>query len=412
MAKAADAAAAPARAPLWTLPFILLFVATFCFWLQVFANHNVLPLYLHEHGTSLQLVGFVIGSGSVGAVAGRIFSGRAIDRLGPKYFLLAGLLLWAVSMALTPVVSGLALFVSLRLVQGVGVALFMNAALGFVPHLAPASRRGAAMSFWGMTNNLGTVIGSIAGVGVANGSGYTTAFLAAAGAGAIAALLGSCIPAPPLRAVSAVRADRPRFYTDKAVLPGLVGGGVGFAVGGFTLFAPFQAMQLGLGNAGIYVAAYGAAMLFARFLFTPLSDRKGRGWAIVPGLLLVTAAMALAGTVTNPAAALAAPLLFGLGLGGSMPGLLAWTMERAGDAERATASSTFYLFYDIFGFVGTTLFFLLTRDGASAGGGAGALDGRMAYLAAALVLVASLVTYVLASRPRESRAPSTAGTRP
>lgn len=46
------------------------------------------------------------------------------------------------------------------------------------------------------------------------------------------------------------------------------------------------------------------AMVLARMIFGPLSDKKGRKWAILPGLILIIISMILIGMITHPLLAL------------------------------------------------------------------------------------------------------------
>src|SRR5690625_3918878 len=94
------------------------------------------------------------------------------------------------------------------------------------------------------------------------------------------------------------------------------------------------------------------AMVIARMTFGPLSDKKGRIWALLPGLFLIIVSMILIGMINHTLLALLIPFMFGLGIGGAMPGLIAWTLDRTKATESGLAGSTFYFIYEIDMFFG------------------------------------------------------------
>ncbi|MFD2129968.1 MFS transporter [Pseudogracilibacillus auburnensis] len=116
-------------------------------------------------------------------------------------------------------------------------------------------------------------------------------------------------------------------------------------------------------NVGIYLMVLATAMVLARMTFGPLSDKKGRIWAILPGLVLIIISMILIGVITHPHLALIVPFMFGLGIGGAMPGLIAWTLDRTKATESGLAGSTFYFIYEIGMFFGPFVLGILLEKG-------------------------------------------------
>ena len=84
--------------------------------------------------------------------------------------------------------------------------------------------------------------------------------------------------------------------------------------------------------------------------------------------------------------AYAAPVLFGLGAGAALPGLIVWTPDRSGPGERATATSPFYSVYEIGLFSGATVLGQLLERG-----------GPAAFLVVAALLAGGLGLYACAS---------------
>ncbi len=371
-------------ATLWTLQFILLCIASLFFWTSLFGSNAILPLYMTAGGFGEGAIGWVLGAGAIASLPVRLYSGRAIDRGAPAAFLVAGCFSAGLATVLVNLFPGLVGLTVLRLLQGAGIALFMNAALALVAQLAPPTMRGSAFGWWGVTNNAGNAVGAALAAWLAGRRGYPVAFWWIGVAGLAGGVLG-------LMLRRGGRPERPPahspWFTRSAVAPGLVGGALGFAGGAFMLFAPIRASELGFTNVGSYLAAYAGAMVLARLVFGPIADRHGRAWAILPGMALVAVSMVGLGLVSRPLLALGVPVLFGLGLGASMPGLLAWTVDRAGTAQRATAVSTFYMVYDLALFLGSAVVGKVREFSPS-----------LAYMVVAGVTAAALVSYAVMAR--------------
>src|SRR5699024_12603325 len=65
---------------LFTKGFVLVCMSALFFWSSVFFHGALFPLYLDGHGYSEATVGFVVGSGALAALIGRVLSGWAVDK--------------------------------------------------------------------------------------------------------------------------------------------------------------------------------------------------------------------------------------------------------------------------------------------------------------------------------------------
>lgn len=385
----------PDKERLWTTGFLLVCGSAMFFWTTVFFHGPLLPLYMDASGLSEGTIGFVVGSGAIAALIGRALSGWAVDRWGTRMFVFWGAMTWAVTSPLMALTTNLALLVTYRLIQGFGLAIFLNASLAQMAKVAPEGRRGAAVGWWGITNNMANAVGPAVAVWIMQDFGWMVAFVTAG----IVAAVGGIIGLFPTKADADAEEDAEedaskakfRMFTAGAVLPGIVGTALGFAAGAFITFAPLLAKDLGMANEGYYLAVLAVAMVLARLTLGPLSDKKGRIWAILPGLVLLILSMILVGLIFDPLFALIVPFMFGLGVGGAMPGLIAWTLDRTKPSERGLAGSTFYFLYEIGLFIGAYLLGLMLEEGS-----------YNSYLLVAGVLCLVLVLYLWSLRKREA----------
>jgi MFS family permease len=388
-----------ATAPrLLTPAFVLVCLGTLAFWLSLFAIVPILPLHMLDVGHSEDLIGFVYGAGALTAMAGRIGFGWMIDRFGPRWFFLGGGLLHAVTSPPMGTTDSPAVLLALWLLKGLALGVFTTASIAYVSHLAAPERRGTAVGWWGATTSVATAIGPAAGAWIMDVRGVPAAFLASGIIG-LAATLGALAGQPW---VSALRRslERPRIklYVAAAVVPGGVAAFVAFATSAFSIFGPLRAREIGLGNVGFYLTVYAVALIAGRLVFGPLSDRRGRAAAIVPSLALAALAMGLIGFLDGPVLGLAVPVLFGFGVGGAMPGLLAWAVDRTTEEARAVAGSTFYSIYEVGLFLGATIVGQLLLAGTFT-----------SFLVVSALLAVGLVWYVAAHRAERSTVVEVAG---
>jgi EmrB/QacA subfamily drug resistance transporter len=92
-----------------------------------------------------------------------LITGRLGDRFGPKRLYLTGLTVFTLASlwcGLTDSIEGLILA---RVVQGLGASMITPQTMAIITRIFPAQRRGAAMSLWGATAGVATLVGPILG---------------------------------------------------------------------------------------------------------------------------------------------------------------------------------------------------------------------------------------------------------
>jgi EmrB/QacA subfamily drug resistance transporter len=92
-----------------------------------------------------------------------LVAGRLGDRFGPKNLYLAGLTLFTVASLWCGLADSIGMLIVARVVQGLGAALLTPQTLSTITRIFPADRRGVAMSLWGATAGVATLVGPLAG---------------------------------------------------------------------------------------------------------------------------------------------------------------------------------------------------------------------------------------------------------
>ncbi|MGE2732379.1 MFS transporter [Mycolicibacterium vaccae] len=158
-----------------------------------------------------------------------LVAGRLGDRFGPKNVYLVGLAVFTLASLWCGLSDTIGTLVAARVLQGVGAALLTPQTLTVITRTFPAHRRGVAMSVWGATAGVATLVGPLAGGVLVDGFGWPWIFIVNVPIGIIGlALAVWLVPALPTQ-------------THKFDIPGVVLSGVG-------LFLIVFALQEGQAN--------------------------------------------------------------------------------------------------------------------------------------------------------------------
>ena len=142
-----------------------------------------MPLYEHSIHIPVVQIGILHAGGALASIVTRPLVGIAGDRLGRRKFILTGMALSAVALAVTPHVTDTNLLSGLEVVFGIGAGLVTPSSTAMVADLVKHDEFGAVMGAFGSLADIGHGFGPLlAGVLIAS-LGYAIGF------GAMAALL-------------------------------------------------------------------------------------------------------------------------------------------------------------------------------------------------------------------------------
>ena len=92
-----------------------------------------------------------------------LLAGRLGDRFGPKNLYIAGLAVFTAASMWCGFADSIGMLVAARVAQGIGAALLTPQTLSTITRIFPADRRGVALSAWGATAGVATLVGPLAG---------------------------------------------------------------------------------------------------------------------------------------------------------------------------------------------------------------------------------------------------------
>jgi MFS family permease len=376
---------------LLTRPFVLTVVAEFGVFLTIGMLLPVIPVYAKDElGAGSIGIGVAVAAVSPTALLFQPLIGQLGDRRGRRPLVIVGPLVIAAAVAAYTLADTLWFLVALRLVGGVGEALLYVGAATIVTDLAPASRRGEAMSLYSLGLWGGLAIGPVVGEVVLGDGRYDAVWLAAAacslGAAAIAATLPETRPAAAVDATS-----RARLVHPAAIRPGFVLVTTIFGFAGFNAFVALYARELGLDGAGPVFFLFSGIVVGIRLFGRRLPDRLGPKRASGSAIVFVASGMLVIGLWNQSTGLYLGTTVFAFGAALAFPALMTLAISGAEDSDRSSVVGTFSACAD----VGFAL-------GALSLGGVASLAGYegVFVFSAAIAVVGGIV---LTRLPREAR---------
>lgn len=281
-----------------------------------------LPLFAASFDVSLWLVGVALAGEAIGMLVADAPVGWLLRRLPQKSAMLLGGALSALATLATALAPNLAVVIVLRVLAGVGLALFGISRHAYLAQATRNGRRGTAIAAYGGVQRLGIFLGPAVGGAVATLLGLRAPFVLYALLGGVALLLMARFlpseesyakPATSLRARRALRLAGPVLLN--AGLGQVMGQTV--RAGRKVLIPLFASEVLGLGafDVGLLVSLSGLVDMLFFYPAGWLMDRRGRKHAIVPCFIVMALGMALVPFTSGFGTLLGAALLIGIGNG-------------------------------------------------------------------------------------------------
>jgi MFS family permease len=338
----------PSRERIFSRSFSLAILANLFSFTSMYLLLATLPLYVLAIGGTVSDAGIVLACFTLTAVIVRPLIGRLSDRRSKKAIMLAGAVILAASSLLYEPVHSVPLLMAVRLLHGIGWAAFGTAASALAADLAPASRRGEAMGYFGVGMNVAMAIGPALGVFLVGWTGYGALFLTAMVLAAAAALSTIGIADPERKAGhTAVQRGWRSFILPSALFPSAVLFTNALTYASVVALLPLFADEAGLGNAGLFFTVFSVVVLVLRGPLGRLSDRRGRVVVVAPGLVFTFVALLVLSQAESMAALLVVAVLYAIGVGAAQPTLMAMTVDRAKPQERGAAMGTFTTAMDL-----------------------------------------------------------------
>jgi MFS family permease len=345
-----DGTAAGGR--LLTPAFVALTVSELAYFTSIGAMFVVLPVFGRDAlGLDPLAIGVAVGIFSVVALLLRPAAGRVADRWGRRRLLLAGAVLFTLTVAAHLLVTAYPVLLALRALLGVAEAAYFVAGMAVLADIAPPDRLGEALSYNSLGLYLGITMGPALGEWLLGVGGFAAAWAGAAALGAVATVVALQVPVTGLPAGVGVP---PGSGGTRAGLlpPGVVGPGAAFVAGlagaaGFLAFAALYAPRVGLPGAGGVLFVYGAVVVVSRILLGRYMDAFPAAVLSAGALALCAAGLAVMAGVRSPGGLVAGAAVLAFGVAFLTPAFFRVLVERAGPRRRSGAAAAFSIMVDL-----------------------------------------------------------------
>jgi MFS family permease len=341
-------------------------------------------------------VGIAVGAFAVGAVLLRPYAGRLGDRYGRRILVIVGAFVVAASAVMYPIASNIGVLVAVRVLGGLGEAAFFVGAGTMIADLAPAARRGEAISYWSVAVYSGLAFGPFIGEVVLDASGYDTVWLVSAAlalAAGLLALMTRETLTDEARASMLDRDERQPLLNRSALPAGVVLflGLCGLA--GFTELVPLYVHDIGLHDSSLVFLLYGCLILVVRIVGAKVPDRLGPRRAGSLALIGGAAGLAVMAAWPSIAGLIVGTILFAAGMSLMYPAMLTLALTGIDDSQRASVVGTVSTFFDLSQGLGALIL----------GGAAALTNDRGGFLAGSLLAIAGLALLWAGIDPRARR---------
>jgi MFS family permease len=149
---------------------------------------SMVPQLRETFGVGTAAIGVLTAVQVLVTAVTAVFWGYLADSRDRKKLLMWGTLIWSLAIGLSGMTTSYWVLLGLQIVAGVGLGSIASVGFSVISDLVAPKRRGLAMSFWGLSQGIGTLMGSL----LASQTGahnHSTPFFILAGAGFLFALL-------------------------------------------------------------------------------------------------------------------------------------------------------------------------------------------------------------------------------
>jgi len=249
----------PKNETLFTRNFVLTSLSTVAIFTSFYFLLVTLPRYILDelHGSESE-IGLIIGVFTISAVLLRPFIGQEVDRRGRKVVLIAGLIVFFLSMLFYNYTRSVEELLMLRVLQGIGWGAATTAATTLIADVAPPNRRGEAMGIFGMSANVAMAVGPTLSIVLLESSSYTTLFITSSAIALISLLL-----ALPISETAVVHPETPLFSRE-AFFPSAIMFTISLTYGSIVSFMPLFATKQGITNPGIFFTVFAITLILVK----------------------------------------------------------------------------------------------------------------------------------------------------
>lgn len=311
---------------------------------------------IKTYDASTSMAGLVSSIYVIGALVGRLMTGRLIEKIGPSKILIIGVIGFFITSCLYFIEIHIAFLLIVRFIQGVFVGIIGSAAGTIVAYILPANRKGEGIGYYSLSAILATAIGPFIGLLLMkfeHGNTLIFGFNVFLSLCMIVMLAFVKIEITIASKKNEQEIEGKQSFISKVMEPksipiSFVALLIGFAYSGVMSYISPYAEEIDLVTAAsVFFIVYAFATIVTRPITGKLMDKKGPNIIVYPALVIFALGMYLFSTAHSSFVLLLAAALIGLGFG-NFNSIAQTIAVKVTEPHRfGFATSTYYIFYDL-----------------------------------------------------------------
>ena len=339
--------------------YCFIIAANFLLYFGFYLLMSVFPFYLTEvFHTGSATMGIALSCYTLAALTIRPFSGYLLDTFARKPLYIFAYFIFTSIFAGYIVAGTLAVFIILRVVHGFAFGTVTVSGNTLVIDITPSSRRGEALGYYGLANNIAMSIGPMVGLFMHDaGLSFDVLFVASVVSCSLGLVCALLVRTPVKPQVKREPISLDRFFLVKGIPAGLDLLLLSIPYGMTTTYVAMYARQIGIvSGSGLFFTLMAVGMAVSR-LFSGRQVDKGRIVAVISfGIYLVCFCFFGLSSCKWLMAEFPAvgryvffgiALLLGVGFGTMFPAFNTLFVNLAPNSKRGTATSTYLTSWDV-----------------------------------------------------------------
>jgi MFS family permease len=340
---------------IWTKDFVTASVINFL----VFLTHFLLLVTIASYAVdkfhaSTSIAGLVSGIFIIGALIGRLGTGRIIGDIGSKRVLIVSTIFFIITSALYFAAINLQLLIIIRFLHGFSFGIASTATGTIVAQIIPNSRRGEGIGYYSMSAILAVALGPFVGIFLIQHADFKMIFIVASVLAAISFAISFVISEPSYESPDQDQAKDVKsfqisnFLEFKAIPISIIMLVIGLSYSVVLTFMSLYAKEIHLVEAAsFYFLAYAITVSVSRPFCGRLFDIRGANFVVYPCLFIFACGMLLFSQASHGITLLLAGVIIGLGYGNIISCAQAISIELVPPHRLGLATSTFFIFVDL-----------------------------------------------------------------
>lgn len=323
----------PAREPLFTTRFVMLWAYAFITFFSAFQLLPAIPFRILELGGSKAEAGWFLSVYTFASAFAAPLMGNVADHLGRRRLLVIASVLFIGFSFAYGVIRYLPLLLLIGAIHGSIWSAILSSASAIMSEFIPDSRRTQGFAYWGLASTGAIAIAPAAGLYIFR-FGWATLCNELAALSVVMAVWALLLPST--QSPRLLGATRMREAWDWSVIRITFSLTVAsFGYGGVMTYAAIMAIERHITPPSIYLTVYAVSLVIFRLCFSHLGDQLGPKRMLYPSLALVPIAFFILAVAHQRWQMILSAAIFGVGFGGAYPAFVSFVLEHTDSARRA-----------------------------------------------------------------------------